>query len=87
MSILEQDYPKEYIEVFIIDGNSTDKTRDIVSRYTSEYSFIRLLDNPKRYVPYALNMGLEVALKWHQGKLSCDLTVIAPIRRTTSLNW
>ena len=61
MSILEQDYPKEYIEVFIIDGNSTDKTRDIVSRYTSEYSFIRLLDNPKRYVPYALNMGLEVA--------------------------
>ena len=46
MSILEQDYPKEYIEVFIIDGNSTDKTRDIVSRYTSEYSFIRLLDNP-----------------------------------------
>ena len=61
MSILEQDYPKEYIEVFIIDGNSTDKTRDIVSRYTREHSFIKLLDNPRRYVPYALNMGLEVA--------------------------
>ena len=43
MSILEQDYPKEYIEVFIIDGNSTDKTRDIVSRYTREYPFIKLL--------------------------------------------
>ena len=61
MSILEQDYPKEYIEVFIIDGNSTDKTRDIVSRYTREHSFIKLLDNPRRYVPYALNLGLKVA--------------------------
>ena len=61
MSILEQDYPQEYIEVFFIDGNSTDKTRDIVSRYAREYSFIKILDNPKRFVPYALNMGLEVA--------------------------
>lgn len=61
MSILEQDYPQEYIEVFMIDGNSTDKTRDIISRYTREYSFIKLLDNPQRAVPYALNMGLKVA--------------------------
>ena len=61
ISILEQDYPQELIEIFIIDGNSTDKTRDIVSRYTREYPFIKLLDNPKRFVPYALNMGLKVA--------------------------
>ena len=61
VSILEQDYPKEAMEVLFIDGNSTDNSTGIIKRYTAQYSFLKLLDNPERIVPYALNKGLEAA--------------------------
>lgn len=61
VSILEQDYPKEAIEVLFIDGNSTDNSTGIIKRYTAQYSFLKLLNNPERIVPYALNKGLEAA--------------------------
>ena len=61
LSILEQDYPQDKLEVLLIDGRSTDHTADIVRRYTEKYPFIKLLDNPERVVPYALNKGLEAA--------------------------
>lgn len=59
LSILEQDYPQDKLEVLFIDGRSTDNTREIVSKYAEKYPFIKLLDNPERIVPYALNKGLE----------------------------
>ena len=61
VSILEQDYPKETMEVLFIDGNSTDNSTGIIKRYTAQYSFLKLLNNPERIVPYALNKGLEAA--------------------------
>ena len=61
MSIIEQDYPQDMMEVLFGDGRSTDKTREIIERYMRQYPFIKLLDNPERIVPYALNRGLEAA--------------------------
>lgn len=58
-SILENDYPLEKIEIFAIDGMSEDRTRKIMERYTQQYSFIRLLDNPKKITPCALNIGIK----------------------------
>ncbi len=58
-SILEQDYPKENTEVFFVDGMSTDKTRHIIKHYVEKYPYIKLLDNEKKIVPYALNKGIE----------------------------
>lgn len=60
-SILRQDYPKEDMEVLLVDGMSTDKTREIVLSYCADYSFIRLLDNPRKIVPYAMNIGIQAA--------------------------
>lgn len=60
-SILKQDYPKENLEVLFVDGMSTDKTRDIIRQYIVEYPFIKLLDNPKRIVPPALNIAIKAA--------------------------
>lgn len=60
-SILRQDYPKEDIEVLLVDGMSTDKTREIVLSYCVDYPFIRLLDNPRKIVPYAMNIGIQAA--------------------------
>lgn len=59
MSILEQDYPKEALEVLFIDGRSTDRTREKIELYAKEHPYIRLLDNPQQVVPYALNKGVE----------------------------
>ena len=58
-SILGQDYPRDREEVFLVDGRSTDRTREIIQSYVKEYPFLRLLDNPEKTVPYALNKGIR----------------------------
>jgi len=60
-SVLNQDYPQDKLEVLLIDGMSTDKTRNIVHTYLEKYSFIHLLDNPMKIVPFAMNIGIRAA--------------------------
>lgn len=60
-SILRQDYPKNDMEVLFVDGRSEDSTRDIINRFIDVYPFIKLLDNPKRIAPCALNIGIKSA--------------------------
>lgn len=40
-SIIVNDYPKDWLEVLVVDGMSEDATREIVERYAQQYSFIR----------------------------------------------
>ncbi|MGL5652667.1 MAG: glycosyltransferase family 2 protein [Paraclostridium sp.] len=58
-SILEMDYPKDKIEVLFVDGRSNDKTRDLINLYASQYKFIRIIDNPEKIVPIAMNKGIR----------------------------
>jgi cellulose synthase/poly-beta-1,6-N-acetylglucosamine synthase-like glycosyltransferase len=58
-SIIDSDYLKERLEVLAIDGMSDDGTRRILEDYTQRYTFIKLLDNPKRITPTALNLGIK----------------------------
>lgn len=60
-SLLKQDYPKDDLEVILVDGMSEDRTRELVNDYINQYPFIRIIDNPERIVPYAMNRGIEVA--------------------------
>jgi len=60
-SIIAQDYLMNKLEVFVIDGISEDNTRKIVKSFIKEYSFIKLLENPKKIVPTALNIGIRNA--------------------------
>lgn len=60
-SLIEQDYPKENLEVLTVDGMSDDKTREIVAGYCKNYSFVKLLDNPKKFTPFAMNIGIKNA--------------------------
>jgi glycosyltransferase involved in cell wall biosynthesis len=60
-NIVSQDYPKEDTEVFMVDGMSEDGTREVIRRFTEEYRYIRLVDNPERVVPHALNRGIRLA--------------------------
>lgn len=61
-SILAQDYSKDDLEVIFADGMSSDRTREIVSNYSKNYPWIKLIDNPDRIVPTALNKAIEVSL-------------------------
>ena len=58
-SIVAQDFPKDDLEVIFADGMSTDRTREIVADYAARYPWIRLIDNPKRIVPPALNAAIR----------------------------
>lgn len=57
-SILAQDYAGE-IEVLVVDGMSTDRTREIVGGYDNPA--VRLIDNPAQFTPHALNIGVDAA--------------------------
>ena len=43
-SLLKQDYPATSTEILIVDGRSSDRTREIVKSYSEKYPFIKLLD-------------------------------------------
>ncbi len=60
-SVLAQDYPTENMEVFFVDGSSTDNTRSMIEKYTREHDYIHLLHNEFREVSFALNKGIEAA--------------------------
>jgi glycosyltransferase involved in cell wall biosynthesis len=60
-SVLQTDYPKDHLEILVVEGLSTDRTARIVLEYSKQYSFIRLLNNPKCIQAAALNVGLQEA--------------------------
>lgn len=53
--------PEGGIEILAVDGMSTDGTRDILEKYKEIDARIRVLDNPRRIVPTALNIGIARA--------------------------
>lgn len=60
-SVAANDYPKNRLQVLVVDGMSEDQTRAIVGGYARRWPFIQLLDNPKRVTPAALNIGIHLA--------------------------
>jgi len=56
-SLLRLDYPRDLYEIIIVDGMSSDKTRDMVQKYP-----VRLLLNNKRNVAAARNLGVKNAI-------------------------
>jgi succinoglycan biosynthesis protein ExoA len=60
-SVLGNGFPLEQLEILIVDGMSDDGTRAIIRDYAARHPLIRLLDNPHRVTPYALNIGIREA--------------------------
>lgn len=60
-AVLRQDYPANRLEVLLVDGRSSDATREIVARLASRYANVRLLDNPAQIQAAALNVGIRAA--------------------------
>jgi glycosyltransferase involved in cell wall biosynthesis len=60
-TVLAQDYPAERTEILIVDGMSTDGTREKVEAARALHPRIQLLDNPRLIAPTALNVGIAHA--------------------------
>ena len=58
-SIIANDYPKEKLEVLVVDGMSEDGTREIVEKHREEHPYIRLINNPRKLTPFAFNEGIK----------------------------
>lgn len=62
-AIYAQDYPRERMEVLIADGLSTDCTREQIAIFQEEKPdlTVRVIDNPLRTIPAALNRAIQAA--------------------------
>jgi lipopolysaccharide/colanic/teichoic acid biosynthesis glycosyltransferase/glycosyltransferase involved in cell wall biosynthesis/ubiquinone/menaquinone biosynthesis C-methylase UbiE len=60
-SIIASTYPKDRLEVLVVDGMSEDGTRAILADYSSRHSWIRVLDNPNKTTPFAMNIGIQTS--------------------------
>ena len=66
-SVLEQNYPVEYI---VVDGGSTDGTIDIVNQYSSQISTI--VSEPDKSIYDGMNKGVALATGSILGMLNAD---------------
>jgi len=62
-AICAQDYPLDRLEVVIADGLSSDRTREQIAMFQKEKPglAVRVVDNPRRTIPAALNRAIEAA--------------------------
>ena len=60
-SVLEQDYPQDQIEILVVDGMSTDNTREIINAIQQAHPNISFLNNPRKIVPTGLNILIPQA--------------------------
>ncbi|MGE4287722.1 MAG: glycosyltransferase family 2 protein [Salinivirgaceae bacterium] len=61
-SLLSGSFPDENLEILVVDGGSTDKTRDLVFQLQEKYpQQILWIENPRQKTPFALNLGIQKA--------------------------
>ncbi len=62
-AILHQEFPLDDLEVIIVDGMSTDGTREAVAAFAEAHPelSVSVVDNPERVIPAALNRAIEAA--------------------------
>jgi succinoglycan biosynthesis protein ExoA len=58
-SVLEQDYPKERMEILVVDGLSADNTVERVQSYQKLNPRIKILMNEDKIVASGLNLGIR----------------------------
>lgn len=60
-SLLRGSYPGDRLEMIVADGMSDDGTRERVARFAASHPAVRMLDNPRRITPTALNLAIASA--------------------------
>ncbi len=60
-SVINFKYPKEFLEIIFVDGNSDDDTVKIIKKYVENDGFIKVIFNEKKIVPISMNLGIKEA--------------------------
>lgn len=63
-SVLAQDYAEDRVEILLVDGMSTDRTRELAVAVLAEHladGRARILDNPRGIAPTAMNIGIDAS--------------------------
>jgi len=60
-SLASSTFPAVQLEVLVVDGGSSDRSREIVAGRACRFSSLRLLDNPKRFPGAAMNIAIANA--------------------------
>ena len=60
-AIRAQDYARDLLEIIVIDGASDDGTKDILAELSLQEPRLKVIENPARIVPAAMNLGLRLA--------------------------
>lgn len=58
-TVIEQDYDRDKLTIWVIDGESSDKTKEKIKSVSQVYPQVKLLNNPSRTTPHALNVGIN----------------------------
>ncbi|CAG5078064.1 glycosyltransferase family 2 protein [Parvicella tangerina] len=77
-SVFNSKYQGE-VMVVVVDGMSTDKTKEVVSELTSIYPNLALLENLKKSTPNGLNIGLKY--------LNTDVKIILGAHATVDVDF
>jgi len=61
---LANQYDRDRYEIIVVDGRSTDRTREVVAEFAERNPevCIQIVDNPARNIPTALNLGIAAAI-------------------------
>ncbi len=62
-ALYAQTFPRDAMEVIIADGLSTDRTREVIAAWQQAHPdlAVRVVDNPQRIIPAALNRAIAAA--------------------------
>jgi GT2 family glycosyltransferase len=60
-SVLDNDYPKDALEIIVVDGMSDDGSRKIIEEEKVKFSNIKMVDNEQKLTPFAFNLGIKNA--------------------------
>lgn len=71
VALVDQDYPNNLYEILVVDGSSSDGTQDIAMSFHGHGIELRLLNNPGRTTPAAVNLAISStnadAILWLSG--------------------
>ncbi len=59
--LIAQDYDPSHFEILVIDGESDDRTAEIVREFAGRHPHVRLLTNPRRLSSAARNVAVRAA--------------------------